>query len=149
MTSVDFLPTFAKLAGAELPTTQPVDGTDVSPLFHGKALAERSIFWHYPLYLQGRGLTIDVPGGKTYSWRGFPSTSVRRGKWKAIHFFETDTIALYDLESDPGESKDVSKQYPEVAARLTQEIRQWQEQVKAPIPSLPNPDCVLSPLSSP
>jgi arylsulfatase A-like enzyme len=31
VTSVDFLPTFAALAGAELPTSQPVDGTDISP----------------------------------------------------------------------------------------------------------------------
>ena len=42
ITSVDFLPTFAKLAGAELPMTQPVDGTDISPLMMGKEIAERS-----------------------------------------------------------------------------------------------------------
>ncbi|RMF37735.1 MAG: hypothetical protein D6753_17085, partial [Planctomycetota bacterium] len=88
ITSVDFLPTFAGLAGAELPSSQPVDGTDLSPLLEGQSIAERSIFWHYPLYLQGRGLTIDLPDGGRYSWRGFPSTSMRRGDWKLIEFHE-------------------------------------------------------------
>ena len=148
ITSVDFLPTFAKLAGAELPRKQPIDGVDISPLLRGDQIAERSIFWHYPLYLAGRGLTIDLPSGGTYSWRGFPSTSVRGGKWKAIHFLESDAIALYDLVRDPGELKDVSKAHPEVAARLTQEIRAWQTRVDAPIPKLSNPDCSLPPRSS-
>jgi arylsulfatase A-like enzyme len=103
ITSVDFLPTFTKLAGGELPITQPVDGTDISPLLLGKEIAQRSIFWHYPLYLQGKGLTINVPGGKTYSWRGFPSTSLRRGDWKLIEFHEDDTVRLYNLKDDPGE----------------------------------------------
>ncbi|MEM0925349.1 MAG: sulfatase [Planctomycetota bacterium] len=88
ITSVDLLPTFAGLAGAKLPTSQPVDGVDVSPLFFGKSIPERSIFWHYPLYLQGRGLEVSLGGGKTYSWRGFPSTSVRRGRFKLIEFHE-------------------------------------------------------------
>ena len=91
ITSVDFLPTFAALAGAELPTSQPIDGVNIAPLLSGEPIAERGIFWHYPLYLQGRGLTIDTPGGGTYSWRGFPSTAMRDGKWKMIDFLETQT----------------------------------------------------------
>ncbi len=146
VTSVDFLPTFARLARAEAPTAQPVDGVDISPLFFGEEIAERSIFWHYPLYLVGPGLTIDLPGGRTYSWRGFPSTSVRRGKWKAIHFFETDTVSLYDLEKDPGEAQDFAENHPDVARRLAREIHEWQRRVDAPVPREPNPDCSLPPL---
>lgn len=147
ITSVDFLPTLAKLAGADLPASQPADGTDISPLMFGRDMAERSIFWHYPLYLQGQGLTVGLPDGGQYSWRGFPSTSVRRGKWKMIHFFESNTFALYNLHEDPGEQTDVSAQHSQVAERLCQQIRDWQQQVGAPIPSVPNPTCTLPPLS--
>jgi len=147
ITSVDFLPTFASLAQAQLPTSQPVDGVDVSPLFFGRRIADRSIFWHYPLYLAGRGLTIDLPGGKTYSWRGFPSTSARHGKWKAIHFFETQTFALYDLETDPGETTDLSQRHPRVAAHMQQQIQTWQREVDAPIPSVSNPNYSLTPVN--
>ena len=54
ITGVDYMPTFAELGGTNLPTNQPVDGKSIVPLIQGKsALKNRSIFWHYPLYLQG------------------------------------------------------------------------------------------------
>ena len=143
ITSVDFLPTFASLAGADLPSSQPVDGTDISPLFHGKEIEERSVFWHYPLYLQGRGLTIDVPGGKTYSWRGFPSTSLRRGDWKLIEFHEDNTVGLYNLKDDPGEQKNLAASMPDKAAALRAELDAWQAETRAPVPTKPNPECIL------
>ncbi|MCA9136823.1 MAG: sulfatase-like hydrolase/transferase, partial [Planctomycetales bacterium] len=143
ITSVDFLPTFAKLAGCKLPTTQPVDGVDISPLMMGQPIAERSLFWHYPLYLQGKGLTIDVPGGKTYSWRGFPSTSLRKGDWKLIEFHEDDSIALYNLKDDPGEQNNLAVKMPQLAGELRAELDAWQKETNAPIPKLANPDCVL------
>jgi arylsulfatase A-like enzyme len=143
ITSVDFLPTLAKIAGGQLPTSQPVDGTDIAPLMFGEKIAARSIFWHYPLYLQGKGLTIQVPGGKTYSWRGFPSTSLRRGKWKLIEFHEDDSVALYNLASDPGEQHNLSCEFSELAAELRAELDDWQKRTNAPIPTLANPECVL------
>lgn len=143
ITSVDFLPTFAKLAGASLPETQPIDGTDIFGLMRGEPMSERSIFWHYPLYLQGRGLEFGVPGGKTYSWRGFPSTSLRRGKWKMVEFFESDRVGLYNLEEDPGEQNNLAEAMPKLAAKLRAEIDAWQAETGAPIPSQPNPECVL------
>ncbi len=143
ITSVDFLPTFASLAGAKLPTTQPIDGTDISPLFHGKEIEERSIFWHYPLYLQGRGLIIDLPNGETYSWRGFPSTSLRRGDWKLMEFHEDNTIGLYNLKDDPGEQKNLAGVMPDRAAALRSELDAWQAETNAPVPTKLNPECIL------
>jgi arylsulfatase A-like enzyme len=143
ITSVDFLPTFASLAGAKLPTSQPIDGRDISPLFRGAGIDERSIFWHYPLYLSGKGLTIEVPKGKTYSWRGFPSSSLRRGEWKLVEFHESDTVALFHLGKDPGEERDLAASMPELTAKLRAELDAWQAETKAPIPRQPNPECVL------
>ncbi len=139
ITSVDFLPTFASLGKAELPTTQPVDGVDVSPLFTGKTIPERAIFWHYPMYLQGSGLEVIMSDKKLYSWRGFPSSSMRRGNYKLIEFFETDTIALYDVSKDPGETRQLQQEMPELAAKLHAELNAWQKEVKAPIPDILNP----------
>jgi arylsulfatase A-like enzyme len=144
ITSVDFLPTFTKLAGGQLPKTQPIDGVDIAPLFSGDPIAERSIFWHYPLYLQGKGLTIDVPGGKTYSWRGFPSTSLRRGDWKLIEFHENNSVALYNLRNDPGEQSDLATIMPRITAQLRAELDAWQAKTDAPVPTLVNPECILA-----
>jgi len=143
ITSVDFLPTFASLASATLPTSQPADGVDLSPLLRGKPIAERSIFWHYPLYLEGEGLTIHLPGGKTYSWRGVPAASLRRSDWKLIKFFEDDSVALYNLKDDPGEKKDLSQAMPAQAAALRKELEAWIANTQAPVPKQRNPECVL------
>lgn len=145
ITSVDFLPTFASLAGAKLPTTQPVDGTDISLLFSGKSIPDRSIFWHYPLYLAGRrGFSIELPDGGTYIWRGVPSTAMRRGDYKLIEFHEDNSIVLYNLKDDPGERKNLVKTMPELAAELHAGLKKWQKDTKAPISTVLNPECVLA-----
>ena len=144
ITSVDFLPTFAGLAGADLPTSQPVDGSDISPLLRGRSIPVRSIFWHYPLYLQGLGLRFDVPDRKQgYSWRGFPSTSMRKGDWKLIEFHEDNSIGLYNLKDDPQEANNLAESKPELAAELRGELDAWQQTTNAPIPTLRNPECIL------
>ncbi len=146
ITSVDFLPTFASLAGAKLPDSQPIDGVDITPVLDGQPIEERAIFWHYPLYLQGKGLTVHLPDGKTDSWRGFPSTSMRRGNWKLIEFHEDNTVGLYDLEKDPGETTNLAERHPDITGRLRAELDAWQEQTQAPILTVPNPECILGPL---
>ena len=102
-------------------------------------LPERAIFWHYPMYLQGSGLEVIMADKKLYSWRGFPSSSMRRGNYKLIEFFETDTIALYDVSKDPGETRQLQQEMPELAAKLHAELNAWQKEVEAPIPDIPNP----------
>ena len=148
VTSVDFLPTFASLANANLPTSQPIDGVDVSPLLYGKPIAERAIFWHYPLYLKANPgsnnvLSINLPNGGTYLWRAVPSTCIRRGDWKLIELHEDDTVLLYNLKDDPGEQHDLSEARPKVTAKLRAELDAWQVATDAPIPVEPNPEYVL------
>lgn len=53
------------------------------------------------------------PGGKTYSWRGFPSTSMRRGPWKLIEFHEDNSVGLYNLKVDPSESNNLADSMPD------------------------------------
>jgi arylsulfatase A-like enzyme len=144
ISSVDMLPTFAALAGAELPTGQPIDGSDLSPLFRGGKIPERALFWHYPLYLEGPGHTIDLPNGKTYSWRGVPASAMRRGDFKLKEYFEDNSIALYNIRQDPGEQNNLAAAMPELAAKMRAELDAWQAETKAPIPTTPNPECILA-----
>jgi len=141
VTSVDFMPTFADLGSATLPTTQPVDGVSIAPLLRGEKFAERSIFWHYPLYLQGTGAGQVVPvfGTSAGFWRGVPASAMVRGDWKLIHFHEDDSIRLYNLEDDIGETNDLAKTKPEIATSLFDELKAWQSSTKAVIPTQTNP----------
>jgi arylsulfatase A-like enzyme len=126
--TIDVLPTLAKLAGAALPEHK-IDGLDIWPLLEGQAGARSP---HEALY---------------FYWNR-ELQALRSGKWK-LHFpheyaslagapggqngrpasYQKAKIglALYDLETDPGETADVAKNHPTVVARLqtlAEEIRQ-------------------------
>ncbi len=143
ITGVDFLPTFAELAGAPLPKEQPVDGRSLVPLLRGeKALTDRAIFWHYPLYLAGGDYNQVVPvhGTDRMYWRATPCSVIRKGDWKLIQFFESDTVELYHLRNDIGEKSDVSSANPDKTVELLSELKRWQRETKAIIPTKLNPD---------
>lgn len=134
------MPTFADLAGAKLPTSQPVDGVSIVPLMKGQTIPERSIFWHFPLYLKGNGeaKVIPVAGTDDLYWRATPSSMIMKGDWKMINFFEDNSFHLYNLAKDLSESSDLSSEYPAVAKQLKAELRQWQKDTKAVIPTVIN-----------
>ena len=141
ITSVDFMPTFAEMAGAKLPQNQPVDGKSFTGLLKGKEILEdRSIFWHFPLYLQGvdHGRVVPVFGTKDLYWRATPSSMIVKGDWKLIHFFEDDSIQLYNVKEDIGEKNDLSKSNPEMAKQLFEDLKTWQKETKAVIPTVLN-----------
>ncbi len=130
----DFYPTLVEAAGGVLPGHQPVDGVSLAPLLRDEpaALPDRALFWHFPAYLQaGRGIH-----GR---WRATPGSIIRRGDWKLIEQYETDTIELYNLAEDLGETNDLAAQRPDVTKRLLEELHAWQRSVNAPTTFEPNP----------
>jgi arylsulfatase A len=47
MTTMDLLPTFAKLAGAEIPTDRVIDGKDIWPVLAGDAKTPHEAFYYH------------------------------------------------------------------------------------------------------
>jgi len=125
VSSVDFLPTLTEIAGASVPSRQAVDGADLSPVLTGEgSLPREALYWHYP----------------HYSWAGAaPGGAIRRDGWKLLEFFEDDRVELYNLERDPGETRDLAEERPQRATRLREALHAWRERVDAKMPS-PNPD---------
>lgn len=142
ITSVDFMPTFAEVAGAELPKDQPVDGISILPLLKGEKLKKRAIFWHYPMYLSGHKLSkvLPVHGTENMYWRAVPSSMIMKGDWKLMHLFEDNSIRLYNVADDISEAKDLSKEQPKIAQRLFEELKAWQKETMALIPTEENPE---------
>ena len=120
--TLDFLPTFAALAGTTAPADRTIDGHDIRPL-----------------------MTDDdakSPWEALYFYFGNELHAVRSGQWKFraknnlvnenIYYREASTKvaippALYDLARDPGEQKSVLQDHPEVAKRL----RGYMDQARA------------------
>ncbi len=132
--SVDFFPTFVDLAGGSMPANQPHDGVSIKPIFASSGAASLNrpaIFWHFPAYLQA-----NVQKG---TWRTTPGAIIRAGDYKLIHFYETNHSELYNLKNDLSEKHNLAKSNPQKAAELLKQLKAWQENVNAPIPTKKNP----------
>ena len=44
--------------------------------------------------------------------------ALRKGKWKGFRLGTQEPLELYDLENDPGESRDISEDHPEVVEMM-------------------------------
>ena len=45
----------------------------------------------------------------------------------------TGGLKLYDLDADPGETKDLSSKYPEISATLEKQYKEWRSKMGDPI----------------
>ena len=102
---------------------QHVDGKSLAPLFSGKSIERDCLFWHYPHY-SNQG--------------GDPSSVITKGKWKLINYHESGRNELYDIDSDVGETKDVSADHPDVVVDLLRRLDAWLNEVDAR-QATPNP----------
>lgn len=119
----DFYPTLLQLAGLPLRPQQHVDGVSLVPLLKGGHIAPRPLFWHYPHYgNQG----------------GDPSSVIRQGQWKLIHYWEDNHNELYHLATDTGEQHDLAASERERTAQLWAELQAWLQETGARLPQ-PNP----------
>jgi arylsulfatase A-like enzyme len=117
ISAMDILPTLAKLAGAELPA-RPIDGRDIWPVLSGRP-------------------TSGSPPPPFFFFAGWNLQAVRSGRWKlhlAHSYRSFDEVgsggipkpvvvketgqALYDLDDDVGERRDLAAEHPEVVERL-------------------------------
>jgi arylsulfatase A-like enzyme len=101
--AVDVLPTIVEAAGLSAAPKRPLDGRSVLPLLLDPAAEweERPVFSH---------------------WNG--KTGVRSGRWRL------DAVGrLYDMEVDPGQTRDVAAVHAEVAGELRRRVGEWRREM--------------------
>lgn len=112
-TTMDLFPTIARLAGANVPRDRTIDGKDIWPLMAATAGAATP---HEAFYYYAGNRLGAVRSGK---WKlHFPRGSRRKGK-------KARPPALYDLEADIGEKKNVAAEHADVVARLTKLAKEF------------------------
>ncbi|MDQ8208231.1 sulfatase [Coraliomargarita sp. SDUM461003] len=122
MTAMDLLPTFAKLAGAELPDDRVIDGKDILPVLTENARSPHDVFFYY---------------------KGDDLKAVRSGRWK-LHFGKVNgkdkarrgkgssspIMALYRLDEDPAERHNLFNAQPEIAEQLQAHAEAFELELK-------------------
>ncbi|MDQ8180262.1 sulfatase [Pelagicoccus sp. SDUM812005] len=107
VSTLDFFPTFASMAGARIPEDRPLDGVDVGPLL--------------------RGESETVPEREWFLYRG---NAIRVGNWKYVK--TKDAEELFDLATDVEEQKNLAPQYPEKVSQLSKRLAAAQASLADP-----------------
>ncbi|TFG71103.1 MAG: DUF4976 domain-containing protein, partial [Anaerolineales bacterium] len=111
---------------------QLIDGRSMVPLLRGEQdliMEERDLFWHYPHY--------GNQGGE-------PSSIIRSGAWKLIHYYEDGHDELYNLDADPGEQHNLYNTVMAKASEVRQRLDDWLVEVDA---KFPTPDPAYDPVT--
>ena len=115
LSSIDLVPSLARLAGAPPPAGARLDGEDVSDALRGRPTSRRApLFWFYPNDIK--------PGDTSFVT---PTLAVRDGRWKLLVQPDGSGAQLYDLAADPGERDDRAAREPAVASRLADAAVAW------------------------
>ncbi|PQV50621.1 arylsulfatase A-like enzyme [Jejuia pallidilutea] len=108
LTAMDLLPTFTKLASAEMPTDRVLDGKDVFSVLQGKSKSPHEVFYYYNKNIL---------------------QAVRSGKWK-LRIAGKESPALYNLEDDISETKNIIAAHPDIETRLRSAATEFENKLK-------------------
>lgn len=113
LTSLELVPTLIAATGAQAPEGVKLDGFDMMPILRGETKSPREeMFW------QRR----DEKAARVGNWKWSDSAKAK---------------GLYDLSTDIGETKDLSKEKPEVVKMMKQKFADWQAEMAASEPRGP------------
>ena len=118
MMTIDVLPTIANLIGAPLPQKK-IDGKDAWKVIAGEQdqpVQEAYYFFYRRNSLEAMRMgrwKLQFP----HQWRDSKTSPANDGH-AGKYVTQECGLELYDLESDPGESKDVSSVYPEIVKKM-------------------------------
>ena len=122
---IDVFPTFVEIAGARMPAEAKLDGRSLVPLLKNPdaAWADRVLFTHVGRWEKGAAQNSK-----------FRQCSVRNVRYQLVNNSE-----FFDLQNDPGETKNVLVEHPEVVSQLRAAYDQWWPEI---LPCLENENAV-------
>lgn len=94
-------------------TSLNTDGKSFLPILNNKEKwNDRTVFWH-----SSKARPVNTGDTK--------SSAIRKGDFKLINWYKEGRIELYNIANDPSETKDLSKEKPQVTSDLLKELNNW------------------------
>lgn len=125
---MDLYPTILKMVNLPLNPKQHVDGLSLVPILRDNLSIDRDeLFWHFPNY------TGPKSGHKNPSE---PLSVIRYKNFKLIISLVDNTIELYDLQNDPCEEINISKDHPVLVNQMLLKLNEWKKSANVQEPSV-------------
>lgn len=118
--TMDIHATVLEVAGLRPDDTNTPDGVSLLPLLTTGEAPQRSLYFHYPNY--------------AFHKQNRMASAIRSGDYKLLHFFDDDSVELYDLTQDLAEAHNLAAEQPEKAAALKAELNAWRRATGARLP---------------
>jgi arylsulfatase A-like enzyme len=117
--NLDWMPTLAELCGIDL-DTKDLDGRSLMPIVNNPEAISRH--------------------NEIFTWQHGQQWATRSGKWKLLGnpvdktnktiLTDEDLLFLVDLDADPGEMKNLAKEFPQKVRNLERQYQEWLEYQK-------------------
>jgi arylsulfatase A len=106
---IDLYPTLLELCGAQHPKGPAIDGRSLVPLLEGRMAdwPERTLFTH------------NMRAGEVAMFPG----AARTQRYRLVNVGQG--YQLFDMAADPGQTKDIAKEHPDLLKRLAAEYEAW------------------------
>ena len=116
--NIDMAPTMLNMAG--IPVPESMQGQSLMPLVAGKKPAWRNQWFYEHIYEHGGAIE--------------PCTGIRNTRWKYIRYYKQrpEYEQLFDLQSDPGETKNLAgiKKYDNILRKFRKRELAYQLELK-------------------
>ena len=124
VSGLDFLPTFAELAGYSTEMPEYIDGGSLVPILLNEgtervARNREALIFHQALHRP-------------------PRTAIRKGNYKLIKIWTHENryenspkVELFDLSTDLSETTDLSEEFPEITKELEADLMEFLDEVNA------------------
>ena len=125
----DFFPTLLEMGGvSHYRVPQTIDGRSFMPLLTetGDPSRHRSLIWNYPNIWGDTGPGISL------------NCAIRRGRWKLIYNYKSQTKELYDIENDISEEHNLAPTHQHLVRKLSRELGRELRRMDAQRPFMKN-----------
>ena len=119
ISAVDLLPSLCALTGASTPKEWSLSGEDISKTLLGKKTHSRktNLLWDF-----GRNAYFNKPSDPYHQSQHL---AIRKGDWKLLVNANGSEPQLYNVKTDPNETKDLSLEQKLLTKQLSHEVIEW------------------------
>jgi arylsulfatase A-like enzyme len=125
VSGLDIFPTLADIVGVPMPSRYRFDGESRMNVWMGHpSKRTKPLYWEYGSF--GKESAYPFEGKHwVHSKNRSPNLAIQQGKWKLLINYNGSNMQLYNLETDPDESNNITELHQNIANKLKEKLIRW------------------------